>query len=124
MSVKNLLAGEGGWACIKEVLGWIIDTKAGTVALPDRKIQKLRNLLAIPTTQRRMSRNNLERLIGKLRSMHLALPGAVANLYHLQRALAHGWGEGGVGLVSLPSFSAKLRAGGRWRIRQPLNPPT
>ena len=39
------LAGEGYWECVKEVLGWIIDTKAGTVALPERKLQELRYFL-------------------------------------------------------------------------------
>ena len=33
VSVKKLLAGEGDWECVKEVLGWIIDTKAEMVAL-------------------------------------------------------------------------------------------
>ena len=31
--VKKLLAGEGDWGCVKEVLGWIIDTKSVTVSL-------------------------------------------------------------------------------------------
>ena len=35
-----------------------------------------------------MGRKELERLVGKLRSVHLAVPGAVAHLYHIQRALA------------------------------------
>ena len=34
----------------------------------------------------------LDCLVGKLRSMHLAVPGAVAYLYHIQRALSHGGG--------------------------------
>ena len=50
VSVKKLLAGEGGWGCIKEVLGWTINTEAGTVALPERKLQELRDLLDIPTS--------------------------------------------------------------------------
>ena len=33
--VKNLMAGKGDWICVKEVLRWMIDTKAGTVALPE-----------------------------------------------------------------------------------------
>ena len=37
--VKKLLAGEGYWECVKEVLGWIIETEAGTVALPECKLQ-------------------------------------------------------------------------------------
>ena len=31
--------------------------------------------------------------MGKLQSMHLAVPGAVANLYHIQHALAQGGGD-------------------------------
>ena len=41
MSVKKLLTREGDWECVKEVLGWIIDTKSGTVALPERNLQEL-----------------------------------------------------------------------------------
>ena len=58
------------------------------VALSERKLQELRDLLDIPTSQRRMGRKELERLVGKLRSMQLAVPGAVAHLYHIQRALS------------------------------------
>ena len=34
-----------------------------------------------------MSTKKLERLIGKLRSVHLAVPGAVGHFYHIQCAL-------------------------------------
>ena len=49
VSAKKLIVGEGGWTCFKEVLGWIIDTEAGTVALPEHKLQELRYLLDILT---------------------------------------------------------------------------
>ena len=83
-SVKKVLAGEGDWTCVKEVLRCIIDTEAGTVALPERKLREQQNLLAIPTTHRRMVRKDIERLLGKLCSMHLVVHGAVAHIYHLQ----------------------------------------
>ena len=86
--VKNILDGEVDWECVKEVLGWVVDTDAGTIALPENNIQELRNLLEILTTQRRMGRKDLERLVGNLRSMHLSVLGEVAHLYHIQRALA------------------------------------
>ena len=35
-----------------------------------------------------MGRKELERMVGKLRSVHHAVPGAVAHLYHIHRALA------------------------------------
>ena len=88
--VKKLLAGEGRWNCVKEILGWIIDMDSGTVTLPERKIQELQYLVAIPKTQWRMGRKYLERLVGNLRSIHLAVPGAVAHLYLLQCVLFQG----------------------------------
>ena len=50
------MAGKGDWTCKKEVLGWQINTEAGTVALPEQKYLKLLQLLAIPAKQRRMGR--------------------------------------------------------------------
>ena len=44
----------------------------------------------IPPTQRRMGRKDLERLVGKLRFMPLAMPGAVAHIFHIQHALNQG----------------------------------
>ena len=84
VSAKKLLEGEGGWTCVKEVLGWIIET----VALPERKLQELQDLLAIQTTNRRMGRKELDHLVGKLCSMHLVAPASVSQLYHLQSVLA------------------------------------
>ena len=66
VSVKNLLAGEGGWTFVKEVLGLILDTEAGTVTLPERNIKELLTVVDIPVTQRRMGWKYLELLIGKL----------------------------------------------------------
>ena len=43
--------------------------------------------LDIRTTCQHMSRKDMEHLVGKLRSMNLALLGAVAHLYHIQRAI-------------------------------------
>ena len=59
----------------------------------------------IPPTQHRIGRKDLERLVGKLRSMHLAVPGAVAHLFHIQRAL----NQGGVDQAWLsPEFHREL----------------
>ena len=88
VSVKKLVAGEGDWTCVKEVLGWILDTEAGTVILPERKLEELLTLVDIPPIQRRMVRKDLERLVGKLRSWHREMPGAVAHLFHIQWPLS------------------------------------
>ena len=121
VSVKKLLAGEGDWECVKEVLSWTINTEVGTVALPKHKLQELRDLLDIPTSQRRMGRKELERLVGKLRSMHLAMPGAVAHLYHIQCGLSQ---AGTDGLGCLLIFIGRSRTGPPWQTRQSTGPPT
>ena len=59
MSVKNILAGEGGWTCVKEVLGWILDTEAGTVTLPEGELKELLTLVDIPATQCKMVQKDL-----------------------------------------------------------------
>ena len=48
MSVKKLQAGEGNCTYVKEVLGWTIDTEAGTVTLLELKLQELLTLVNIP----------------------------------------------------------------------------
>ena len=103
--VKKLLAGEGVWTCVKVVLGWILDTYSGTLTLLDRNLEDLLTLVDIPTTQRRMGKKDLEHLVGKLRSMHLAVPEAVAHLSHIQCAL----NQRGVDRVWLsPAFNCGL----------------
>ena len=59
----------------------------GTLRLPFKQMEKLRILLAIPPSQHQMSTKKLERLIGKLRSMHLAIPGTMGRFNHLQMDL-------------------------------------
>ena len=45
MSVKKLVAGEGEWTCVKEVLGWILDTEARTVTILERKLEEFLTLV-------------------------------------------------------------------------------
>jgi hypothetical protein len=89
VSLKKALAGDGDWNTVKEILGWVIDTDSGTLRLLDKRLSDLRNLLNIPSSQRRISRKKLERLIGKLHSMHLAIPSAIGHFYNIQKALTH-----------------------------------
>ena len=60
MSVKKLLAGEEDRTCLKEIIGWILDTEAGMLTLQERKINKILPLVDIPATQRRMGQKDLE----------------------------------------------------------------
>ena len=87
VSLKKVLQGDGDCAQVKEIFFWIISTKDGTLHLPHKQLVELKITLAITSSQLRMSTKKLEWLIGKLRSMHLAIPGTVGNFYHLQMAL-------------------------------------
>ena len=71
-------------------MGWTIDTEAGMIPLPERKLQEMNQLIAIPAMQRCIGQKELERLAGKLLSVHLVVPGVIAHLYHIQRAMTQG----------------------------------
>ena len=76
-----------------------------TFTLPEKKLKEILTLVYIPATQRRMGRKDLERLVSKLRSMHLAVPGAAAYLFHIKCVL----NKGGVDRVCLStSFHCEL----------------
>ena len=77
VSLKKLRQGDGAWATVKTVLGWVIDTQALTISLTTRRRDRLRALLdSIPPTQHRLARKKWHQLLGELRSMSLALPGS------------------------------------------------
>ena len=102
---ENIIALEGDWTSIKEVLGLTIDAEAGIVALPERKLQELLTLVTIPETQHCMGQKDLEPLVGKLCSMHVVEPGAVSHLYHSQ----HNISQKGVDRAWLsPSFHQQI----------------
>ena len=83
MRLKKIQAGQGNCNCVKEVLGWVIDTEAGTIALSKRNIRELIQLVVIIATQTRINKKDLEGLVGNPRSMHLEVPWMVAHLYHI-----------------------------------------
>ena len=88
VSIKKLRAGDGTWATVKTVLGWIIDTVKMTLALPPHRVTRLQELLdTVPLTQKRISIKKWYKLLGELRSMSLALPGARHCFSHMQDAL-------------------------------------
>lgn len=89
VSLKKLRAGDCSWGTIKLILGWIIDTEAMTVRLPPHRQQRLHDLLqSIPPSQKRTSVKNWHAMLGELRSMALALPGARHMFSTMQNAIA------------------------------------
>jgi hypothetical protein len=93
ISVKKLQKGDCSWSTLKTVLGWIIDTVAMTIALPVHRVERLAEILAqIPKSQKRIGVKKWHKMLGELRSMSLALPGARHLFSHMQLALSHKFG--------------------------------
>ena len=88
ISLKKLAKGDCSWSTIKLVLGWIIDTVSMTIHLPPHCLERLADILAsIPATQKRNSLKKWYKVLGELRSMALALPGARNMFSHMQHDL-------------------------------------
>ena len=77
-SVKKLKLGDAHWCTRKLVLGWLIDTLQMTLELPPHRQQRLTEdiLDSIPPHQKRVSLKKWHQVLGKLRSMSIALPGS------------------------------------------------
>ena len=84
-SVKKLRKGDGSFTTVKVVLGWLLDTVAGTIELPPHRLERLMELLeAFPKSRKSCPKRELQRLVGELRSMIIAIPGGVGCLSWLQ----------------------------------------
>jgi hypothetical protein len=87
LSMSKLMAGDGAWSTSKIILGWQLDTAAGTSSLPSHKAQRLCDLLAHFVTRRRSSRKRWCQLLGELRHMSTAIKGASYLFSILQHVL-------------------------------------
>lgn len=91
VSHKKLRQGDAAWATQKTVLGWDIDTVAGTLSLPAHRLERLYTILdAFPPTRKRVPKAEWHQLLGELRSMTAALPGARGLFSTMQDALRNG----------------------------------
>ena len=89
-SVKKLLQGDAAWSTQKTILGWDIDTVAGTISLPPHRVDWLYALLdTVQPPRKRLSLRQWHQILGELRSMAIALPGACGLFSVLQDALSH-----------------------------------
>ena len=87
ISIKKLLKGDCSWHTYKVVLGWLIDTVSMSISLPAHRVERLAAILvSIPVDQRRTSVKRWHKILGELRSMSLALPGARHLFSHMQLA--------------------------------------
>jgi len=85
ISESKVYKGDAAWSTNKAVLGWNIDTAAGTLSLPPHKADRLRTLLKEYQNKTRTSRRSWQRLLGELRHMATAIRGAG----HLFSVLQH-----------------------------------
>ena len=91
VSVKKLRQGDAHWATHKTILGWNFDTVAGTLTLPEYRLLRLYALLdAFPRTRKHAPLWEWYQLLGELRSMAPATPGARGLFSTLQDALSCG----------------------------------
>ena len=89
ISLKKLRQGDCSWSTIKTVLGWVIDTINLTIHLPPHRVERLWEILdSIPRSQKRTTVKKWYKILGELRSMAVALPGARNMFSRLQRSLA------------------------------------
>ena len=87
ISEKKLLQGDASWKTTGTILGWLIDTVAGTVRLPPHRLERLHTLLASFMHHKTATLAQWHRLLGELRSMVLALPGGEGLFSPLQAEL-------------------------------------
>lgn len=89
-SIKKMRQGDAHWATDKRILGWDINTSAMTLSLPPHRLTRLHAILDwISPPRRRLPVKQWHQLLGELRSMAPALPGARGLFSLLQDALRH-----------------------------------
>ena len=121
VSVKKLAKGDCSWSTIKLVLGWIINTVSMTIHLPPHRVERLAEILAsIPITQKRTSVKKWHKVLGELRSMALALPGARNLFSQMQHALTNKV----KGRVNLNKGVHQAVEDFRWLLSDIVNHPT
>ena len=87
-SVKKMLQCDASWSTHKRILGWDLDTTAHTLNLPPHRLQHLYELLDhLRPPRKHISVKLWHRLLGELRSMLAALPGARGLFSVLQHSL-------------------------------------
>lgn len=89
-SIKKLKKGDATWATTKTILGWVVNTVTQTIQLPPNRVQRLHQILAsIAPRQRFVAIKDWHKVLGELRSMAIAIPGARGLFSVLQEAFRH-----------------------------------
>jgi hypothetical protein len=87
VSRTKLQQGDGTWATSKVMLGWLLDTSDKTLRLPQHKADRLVHLVEEFLPLKRTSRQRWQQLLGELRHIATAIPGAKYLFSILQHVL-------------------------------------
>ena len=88
--IKKLKKGDATWQTQQTMLGWVINSTRGTIELPPHRVDRLHDLLnSICPTRRLVPTKTWHKLLGELRSMAIAIPGAQGLFSLLQEAFRH-----------------------------------
>jgi len=87
ISLSKLSTGDCTWSTNKVILGWQLDSADMTLRLPQHKAERLIALLQTFLPLKRTSRRKWQRLLGELRHLAVAIPGARYLFTILQHAL-------------------------------------
>ena len=88
ISLSKLAKGDAKWATRKVLLGWIIDSVAETIELPEHRRLRLLEILDSLRHRRRVSLKQWHKALGELRSMVLAIPGGRGLFSTLQTGIS------------------------------------
>ena len=121
LSMEKLKAGDCSWYTCQTMLGCIVDYVNMTISLPPHRVVRLKEIVfSIPCTQHRVGVDKWHRVLGKLRSMALALPGDRGLFIQMQEALCHVKGK----RVTLSTGVHEALKDFKWLAEDVANRPT
>ena len=88
ISEKKLMQLEGQWDNIKEILGWIMDGKRHTIALPPKKVEKVKAALKRMKKKRWVPLKEFQKLAGILHHASIGMPGGRGLFTGIWKAMA------------------------------------
>lgn len=97
-SIKKLLKGDAYPSVTKVVLGWLINTAAGTIELPAHRQERLQEIFRYLHRRKRVPERKWHKILGELRSMIIGIPGSRGLFSMLQLALQKVDAEGNITL--------------------------
>ena len=121
LSLKKIEAGDYSWFTCQTMLGWIFKSVNMTITLRPHRVARFKEIVAsILHTQHRVGVDKWHRVLGELRSMEIALPGARVLFSQMQEALCPFKGK----RVTLSTGVHNALADFKWLSEDVANRPT